>query len=95
MYFNKEAFPHIFRKIWKGTEKTKSNSTAVPLYKSLIHPHLCNYVLLFSPIKQGIIELQENENKDDQRNETESSLQMFQGYRVYKTMRGIRKTDRD
>lgn len=52
----------------------------MPLHKSPVHTHLGNYVLLFSPLKHNTIELAENENKDDQRYESTSSLQMFQGY---------------
>lgn len=81
MYFKKEALPLMSsERFVKELKKNKRESIAVPLRKSPVHPRLGNYVLLFSPLKQDMIELEENENKDDQRYESTGSLQMFQGY---------------
>lgn len=80
MYFKKEALPLMSSERF-GKELMKIEEKAVPLCKSLVHPHLGNYVLLFSPLKRDTIELEKkNENEDDQKYESTSSLQMFQGY---------------
>lgn len=42
---------YVFRNIWKGAQENKSKSIATPLHKSLVHPHLGNYVLLFPALK--------------------------------------------
>lgn len=68
---------YVFRNIWKGTQENKSKSIAVPLHKSLVHPHLGNYVLLFSALKRN--RTRKKLNRDDQRNASTRSLQMFQG----------------
>jgi len=69
-----ERFAKELKKI-----KKKKKSIAVPLRKSPVHPHLGNYVLLFSPLEWDTTELEEKENKDEQRYESTSSLQILQG----------------
>lgn len=44
---------YVFRNIWKGTQENKSKRIAMPLHKSLVHPHLGNYVLLLSALKRN------------------------------------------